>query len=103
MLPEWLLAWWPWHKPARLDDWQVVLYTRAGCCLCERAWEQLRQAQSRHGFALSKIDIDTDPALVAEHGLEIPVVAINGQVRFRGVINSVLLRRLLEAGAARMR
>jgi glutaredoxin len=97
----WFRSWWPRRKAGRLADWQVVLYTRAGCCLCDRAWEQLRQAQARHGFALDAIDIDTDLALVAEHGQHVPVVAINGQVRFRGIVNEVLLRRLLEAGSAR--
>jgi glutaredoxin len=73
------------------------MYTRQGCHLCEAAWELLEDAQRRHGFSLEKVDIDTDPALVAEHGLHVPVVSVNGRVRFRGVVNAVLLRRLFDA------
>ena len=80
-----------WH------DWHIIMYTRKGCHLCETAWDLLVAEQRRHGFALEKVDVDTDPALAAEHGLHVPVVVVNGQVRFRGVVNAVLLRRLFTA------
>ncbi len=76
----------------------MVLYTRHGCHLCATAWKQLAAAQRRHGFSLETVDVDTDPKLIAEHGLHVPVVSVNGKVRFRGVVNAVLLRRLFEAG-----
>jgi hypothetical protein len=94
--------WWPWgRRPAARDltHWQVVMFTRAGCCLCEEAWQQLEQAQRRHGFALSQTDVDGDPRLAELYGSCVPVVQVNGKVRFRGRINPVLLRRLLEAGS----
>ena len=37
------------------------------------------------------------PTLVAKFDTEVPVVAVNGKVRFRGVVNPVLLERLLLA------
>jgi hypothetical protein len=45
------------------------------------------------------VDIDTDPDLVARYGTEVPVVTVNGKVRFRGEVNRVLLERLLEGEA----
>jgi glutaredoxin len=96
-LRDWLRSWWQ-PPPRRLDHWQVVMYTRGGCHLCEAAWQLLTDAQQRHGFSLRQVDIDTDPALVAEHGEHVPVVSVNSKVRFRGVVNPVLLRRLFEAG-----
>jgi len=78
----------------------LVLYTRQGCHLCEDAWELLEEARRRYGFTLRQVDIDDDPQLVREHGECVPVVAVNGRVRFRGVVNRVLLKRLLEAGAS---
>jgi glutaredoxin len=94
------MAWRDWLRLGRkkpcLADWRIVMYTRQGCHLCETAWGLLADEQRRHGFALEKVDVDTDPALAAEHGLHVPVVAVNGKVRFRGVVNPVLLRRLLE-------
>ena len=48
-------------------------------------------------FAIDEVDIDGDPKLVARHGTSVPVVAVDGKVRFRGVVNPVLLDRLLLA------
>jgi glutaredoxin len=93
---EWVRSWWK-TAPRRLEQWRVILYTRQGCHLCDRAWDLLAEAQRRHGYSLEKVDIDTDPALVAEHGLHVPAVAVNGKVRFRGVVNAVLLQRLFDA------
>jgi len=76
---------------------QVVMYTRKGCHLCERAWEELQRARRRYGFTLTAKDVDTDAALVKEYGNCVPVVAVNGKLRFRGVVNPVLLERLLQA------
>jgi glutaredoxin len=76
------------------------MYTRQGCHLCEAAWDLLSAEQRRQGFSLEKVDVDTDPALVTEHGLHVPVVVVNGKVRFRGVVNAVLLRRVFDAGEA---
>jgi glutaredoxin len=81
-----------------LTPGHVVLYTRRGCHLCEQVWGQLEAARRRHGFALEAVDVDSDPALAAAHGLQVPVVAVNGKVRFRGVVNPVLLNRLFRAG-----
>jgi len=85
---------------ARADHLRFTVYTRQQCCCCHRALDLLREEQARHGFALEMVDIDTDPALVAEHGSWVPVVAVDGKVRFRGVVNPALLGRLLAAEAA---
>ena len=69
----------------------VVLYTRVGCHLCHDAAELLRA----HGLAPQLIDIDADPVLRAAHHEWVPVVEIDGVIRFRGHIEPVLLRRLL--------
>jgi glutaredoxin len=92
---DWLAFWRP-QKNYR--EWNVVMYTRRGCHLCEQAWQQLEQAQQCYHFALREVDVDEDVQLVREYGECVPVVVVNGRVRFRGVINPVLLRRLLEGG-----
>jgi hypothetical protein len=43
------------------------------------------------------VDVDDDPELAREHGNHVPVVQINGRVRFRGAINPVLFQRLVAA------
>ena len=88
-----------WRRPASaLPGLRVVMYTRQGCHLCEQARAQLDEARREYGFALDQVDVDTDPELASQYGLCVPVVTVNGQVRFRGRVNPVLLRRLLRTG-----
>ncbi len=74
---------------------EVVLYTRRGCHLCEDARAALESAGRRHPLAVRAVDVDADPELAARYGPEVPVVVIDGRVRFRGRVNPVLLERLL--------
>ena len=67
------------------------------CCCCHKALDVLQDAQRRFGFAIEEVDIDRDPELVLKFDTEVPVVAVNGKVRFRGVVNPALLERLLLA------
>jgi len=69
----------------------VVLYTRAGCHLCEEALAVLE----RHGLTVRTVDVDLDSQLVASYGTCVPVVEIDGRERFRGRVDERLLRRLL--------
>jgi glutaredoxin len=86
------------RRPApSLGHLHFVVYTRQGCHLCQTAWQLLEGEQRHFGFQLEAVDVDTDPVLVEQYGLTVPVVAVNGRVRFRGGVNDVLLRRLLRA------
>jgi glutaredoxin len=75
----------------------VTLYTRRGCHLCDRAHEKLIAHQQRFGFTLEVADVDSHADLAEQFGTTVPVVAVNGRVRFRGTVNDALLRRVLEA------
>jgi hypothetical protein len=59
---------------------QVVLYARAGCCLCDDAREMLEGVRARHPdvFAISERDIESDEALLRRYLERIPVIAIDG-------------------------
>jgi hypothetical protein len=96
-----LFSWWTRRPAARLEHLNFRILTRQGCHLCEVAWAQLVKEQQRCGFALEAVDVDTDQELTTLYGHEVPVVTVNGKVRFRGVVNPVLLTRLLRAEAAR--
>lgn len=72
----------------------VVVYTRSGCHLCDDACAVLEN----YGLAPRLVDIDTDSSLREAYGLLIPVVLFDGVERFRGRVDEVLLRRLLQAG-----
>jgi glutaredoxin len=84
---------------ADLKSLPIILYTRQGCHLCESAGEVLRKAQERYGFTLTTVDVDSDAALVKCYGDQVPVVIVDGQVRFHGRVNPVLLERLLKKRA----
>lgn len=71
--------------------------TREGCCCCDKAIDLLGRYRRRHGFRLDVVDVDADADLAAAHGESVPVVLVDGKVRFRGVVNEVLLGRLLAA------
>ncbi len=85
------------NGPKRLDGLVVTVYSRAQCSCCHKAIDVLEPYRAKHGFTIEVVDIDTDPALVAAYGLEIPVVVIDGKVRFKGIVNPVLLERLIES------
>lgn len=70
---------------------KTVLYTRPGCHLCDVAKATLKS----HGLDPEEINIDQDADLRQQYDTCVPVVMIDRQVRFRGRVNEVLLRRLL--------
>ncbi len=92
----WFSALFQRHRP-RLDHLTVHLYTRGGCHLCDEAWALLEEVQGRFGFVLTAVDIDTNSELARQYGMCVPVVTVNGKVRFRGKVNPVLLERLFAA------
>lgn len=70
---------------------EVVIYTRQGCHLCDDAAALVRHC----GLAPKMVDIDADPELQQTYNQCVPVVQIDGKVRFRGRVDPVLLRRLI--------
>jgi glutaredoxin len=74
----------------------VTLYTREQCCCCHSAREVLEGYRDSHGFELEEVDT-SDPSFEALIGPTVPVVAVDGKVRFRGEVNRVMFERLLEA------
>jgi glutaredoxin len=83
-----------WARTRAKRSQHVVLYTRRGCHLCDDAWKLLEDARLRHGFTLETFDVDSNHDLTERYGMEVPVVTVDGVVRFRGRVNAVLLRRL---------
>ncbi len=87
------------QRPTR-SQLEVTVLTRAQCCCCHKALDLLQGFQRTHGFTLNTRDIDADPALQARFDTEVPVVLVDGKVRFKGVVNPVLFERLLLAEAS---
>ncbi len=74
-----------------MSSHHAVLYTRKSCQLCDEAKETL----DMYGFSIEEIDIDQRPELFDRYNTCVPVVEIDGKVRFRGKVNEVLLLRLI--------
>ena len=70
----------------------VILYTRPGCHLCEKAKEQMLAARCADLYELEEINIEIDPALVERYGAKIPVITINGVEAFRYHVHAAAIR-----------
>ncbi len=77
----------------RVQVMNVILYTRTGCHLCDEA----QQTLAEHGLRPELVDIGTSPALRDQFDTCVPVVEIDGKVRFRGHVDALLLKRLLKS------
>ena len=62
---------------------EVVLYTRAGCHLCDQVKATLSRLEKRGGFTWREVDVDSDPELQQKFTDEVPVVFINGKKAFK--------------------
>jgi len=89
--------WSRFFRVRQRPDLRVVVYSRVGCHLCEDAWLILERLRKKHGFLLSKRDIDTAAELAQRFDQCVPVVEVNDKVRQRGRFNEVLFRRILDA------
>lgn len=79
------------RETGSMEPSRIVLYTREGCCLCDEAVALL----ARYWIRPQLIDIDLNSELREKFTNCVPVLEIDGKVRFRGRINEVLLKRLL--------
>jgi glutaredoxin len=75
---------------------KVTIYTREECHLCHQAKDVLWNYR-KWLPEIEEVDITTSPVLMEKFSEQIPVVEIDGEVRFRGQVNEVLFRRLLNA------
>jgi glutaredoxin len=64
----------------------IVVYSRAGCSLCQDAERQLKRRVGRANVKV--IDISSDAELAAQYSLRVPVVTIAGRVIAEGEVTS---------------
>lgn len=58
----------------------VLLYTRRGCHICERAEDMLLV----RGVEVRLVDVDEDPTAREQYGLRVPVLEVDGAVVLEG-------------------
>jgi glutaredoxin len=81
----------------------VVLYGRAGCCLCDDARAVLERVRARRAahpdrdaFTWQEVDIDRDETLLRAYLERIPVVTIDGAEVFEFFVDESELERRLD-------
>ncbi len=89
-----------WNRSPRMATLSFTVYSRQGCGCCHKALDVLKGFQDRYPLRIEVVDVDDSDELKARYGMEVPVILLNGRVRFRGSVNSAMLERLLKAEAA---
>jgi hypothetical protein len=74
---------------------KVVLYGKAGCCLCDEARATVADVRARRPFDLEEVDVSLDPVLLARYGERIPVLEVDGVDAFELAVSGPELERLL--------
>ena len=95
-----------WRQPQfESEHWQpsepgrrfrtALLHTKEGCHLCDQAAALLHHY--REWIPEPQIvDIESHPMLLEQFNTCVPVVVLDGKIRFRGRIQETLLQRLIE-------
>lgn len=68
------------QRPAKAH---VVIYSRPGCHLCDKAKQAMQAARCPDEYTLDEINIESDPDLLKRYQHDIPVITINGREAFR--------------------
>ena len=76
------------------------LLTRPGCDLCDDAMGVLLGFQSALPL-ITTVDITDNVQLTRQFGESIPVVILDGRVRFRGAVDPRLMQRIVDAAQMR--
>jgi glutaredoxin len=79
---------------------EVVLYTKAGCHLCEVARQAIEPFREEFGFTFRVISLESDPALRERYALNIPVILLDGREVARHKVSPGEFRRKLEEARA---
>jgi glutaredoxin len=80
---------------------EIVVYSRPGCHLCERAIERLVALHGEgYRFELHEVDIESDDLLLRRHLEKIPVVEIDGIVASELILDEAAVRSRLDTVGA---
>lgn len=72
---------------------RITFYERADCHLCEEARVLLDAMLGPDGY--TRVDVDSDDALVLRYGSRVPVLAMDGRDRLEAPITAPDLRALM--------
>jgi len=76
---------------------RLTLYSRIDCPLCEEMREVVDLVAREVPLSLDVVDVDSDAALVAAYGDEVPVLCVGGRKAFAVRVEPAALRARLAA------
>lgn len=76
----------------------VILYSKAGCHLCDDARACLDDVAADVPFTLDEVDIRRDDALFERYRYRIPVIVVDGEERLEGRVDCTSVRDLFADG-----
>ncbi|MGH8133226.1 MAG: glutaredoxin family protein [Steroidobacteraceae bacterium] len=83
---------------------RLTLVQRRDCQLCEELLRDLAAlARTLSLPAIDLVDVDSDPVLCRRHGLDVPVLLLDGTVVCRHRLDAAELTRLLRRAPVRVR
>lgn len=74
---------------------ELILYTRRDCELCREMESVIDEVIARFQASLQRVEIDGDPQLEAQFGIEVPVLFVNGRKAFKYRCTARELRKRL--------
>ena len=80
---------------------RIVLLERPGCHLCEEAAEVVSRVAALTGEEVERVNIEADDELARRWSIEIPVVAVDGEVVAVYRVNDEELKAALVRGLRR--
>ncbi|MFQ5595194.1 MAG: glutaredoxin family protein [Anaerolineae bacterium] len=75
---------------------RVILYTKAGCHLCDKARAILLRVARDYPLTINSVDITEDAELYQRYSDVIPVVEVEGGPTFVSKISEYRLRKALK-------
>ncbi len=74
---------------------RLVFYTKPDCPLCEKAFVIIKKTQSQINFEIDIKNITLDQNLFDRYCFDIPVIEIDGVMRFKGRVSEEELKAAL--------
>ena len=74
---------------------RFLLYSRAGCGLCEEMLSELRAMPEAHPFGIDVLDVDADPKAKVRYGHKIPVLLFAGELVCHGHLDAAEVHKAL--------
>jgi len=74
----------------------LIYFSKDDCPLCDKGLAVVQRLAARHGLQIKKIDIESDPALLARYRERVPVLELDETELGWGLLSERAIERKLE-------